>query len=148
MNTPQDTDVTGQIKNTPPKGDLDKPVAKRVQPGSAVLAKKSKKLKRHLDELDLPDRKQLRAVAVKYQVGKDKAPKIVATGKGAVAEKILHLAEEYKVPFFEDPSLTDMLAKLDLNTEVPPELYTLVAEVLAFVYQLDRLAKRRRGAAS
>ena len=62
-----------------------------------------------------------------------------------VAEKILHLAEAHKIPFFEDPSLTDLLAKLELNSDVPPEMYTLVAEVLAFVYQLDKMAKKRSG---
>jgi flagellar biosynthesis protein len=120
----------------------------KKKPVSPALVRKSKKLKRHLDELDLPERKNLKAVAVKYQVGKDRAPKIVATGKGAVAEKILNLAEEHRIPFFEDPSLTDLLAKLELNTDVPAELYTLVAEVLAFVYQLDKLAKKRSGRSS
>lgn len=116
----------------------------KKKPVSPALVRKSKKLKRHLDELDLPERKDLKAVAVRYQAGKDRAPKIVATGKGAIAEKILHLAEEHKIPFFEDPSLTDLLAKLDLNTDIPPEMYTLVAEVLAFVYQLDKLAKKKK----
>ena len=60
-----------------------------------------------------------------------------------VAQKILKVAEENKVPFFEDKSLTDLLAKLDLDVEVPPELFTLVAEVLAVVYQMDKMAKKR-----
>ncbi|NBV43085.1 FhlB domain-containing protein [bacterium] len=110
----------------------------------ALLNKKAKKLKRHLDELDLPERKNLQAVAVRYRPGKDKAPIIVATGKANVAEKILQLAEEHRIPFYEDSTLTDLLAKLNLNMEVPAELYTLVAEVLAFVYQLDKMAKNRR----
>ena len=117
----------------------------KKKPVSPALVRKSKKLKRHLDELDLPERQHIKAIAVKYQAGKDKAPKIVASGRGVVAEKILHLAEEHKIPFFEDPSLTDLLAKLELNSDVPPEMYTLVAEVLAFVYQLDKMAKKRSG---
>jgi flagellar biosynthesis protein len=112
----------------------------------SLINKKAKRLKRHLDELSLPERKDLRAVAVKYNVGKDKAPKIIATGRASVAEKILELAEENRIPFFEDETLTDLLSKLDLNTEIPAELYTLVAEVLAFVYQLDRMAKDKRKA--
>ncbi|NDC82538.1 hypothetical protein EB093_02600 [bacterium] len=111
----------------------------------SLLNKKARKLKRHLDELQLPEKKDLKAIAIKYQVGKDKAPKIVATGKATVAEKILELAEENRIPFFEDETLTDLLAKLDLNSEIPAELYTLVAEVLAFVYQLDKMAKSKRG---
>ena len=68
----------------------------------------------------------------------------MATGKGAVAEMILQVAEEHRVPFYEDPSLSELLSKLELDSEISPELYTLVAEVLAFVYQLDKLAKKRR----
>ena len=109
-----------------------------------LLNKKARKLKRHLDELQLPERKDLRAIAVKYQVGKDKAPKIVATGRASVAEKILELAEENRIPFYEDETLTELLSKLDLNTEIPGELYTLVAEVLAFVYQLDKMKKTKK----
>ena len=57
---------------------------------------------------------------------------------------ILDVAEEHKVPFYEDESLAQLLEKLELDSEIPPELYSLVAEVLAFVYQLDRLAKKRQ----
>lgn len=105
---------------------------------------KMKKIKRRISDLDLPELKKLKAVAVKYDAGKAKAPRIVAMGRGVVAEKILKVAEDHKVPFFEDQGLTELLAKLDVNVEIPPELYTLVAEVLAFVYQLDKTAKRRK----
>lgn len=107
------------------------------------LKQKEKKIKKNIQALSAQDRKKIRAIALKYEVGKSKAPKIVATGKGVVAQKILKVAEENKVPFFEDKSLTDLLAKLDLDVEVPPELFTLVAEVLAVVYQMDKMAKKR-----
>jgi flagellar biosynthesis protein len=113
------------------------------KPPQALINKKAKKLKRHLDELELPERKDLKAIAIKYEVGKDKAPRIIATGKASVAEKILELAEENRIPFFEDETLTELLSKLDLNSEIPAELYTLVAEVLAFVYQLDKMKKAK-----
>ena len=58
------------------------------------LTKKSKNLKRHMDELNLPERSKMRAIAIKYEVKKDRAPKIVAIGKGRIAEKILKVAEE------------------------------------------------------
>ena len=104
-----------------------------------------KNIKRYVDELALPnDKSKIQAVAVKYDVKKGRAPRIMATGKGAVAEMILQVAEEHRVPFYEDPSLSELLSKLELDSEISPELYTLVAEVLAFVYQLDRLAKKRR----
>ena len=110
------------------------------------MAKQKKKinLRRNIHELDIKDKKKLRAVAVKYDIEKGIAPKIVATGKGCIAEKILEVAEEYRIPFYEDQTLTDLLEKLDIDDEIPPELYTLVAEVLAFVYQLDKLAKKRQ----
>jgi flagellar biosynthesis protein len=108
------------------------------------LHNKSKNLKRHLDDLSLPERKKLKAVAIKYEANKDKAPQIIATGKGAIAERILSLADEHNIPFFEDKTLTDLLSNLDLDSQLPPELYTLVAEVLAFVYQLDKLAKKKK----
>ena len=90
-------------------------------------------------ELSFEDKKQVHAVALKYDVDKGKAPRIMATGKGSVAEMILQVAESNKVPFYEDDTLVDILSKLDLDTEIPPELFTLVAEILAFVYQLDKL---------
>ncbi len=106
---------------------------------------KSKKIKHRIEDLQLPvEKKKIQAIALKYDFKKSKAPRIVALGKGAMAEKILELAEEHKIPFYEDQSLTDLLAKLDIDTDIPPELYTLVAEVLAFVYQLDKLNKKRR----
>ena len=104
-----------------------------------------KNIKRYVDELALPnDKSKIQAVAVKYDVKKGRAPRIMATGKGAMAEMILQVAEEHRVPFYEDPSLSELLSKLELDSEISPELYTLVAEVLAFVYQLDKLAKKRR----
>lgn len=104
-----------------------------------------RKIRRSVENLDLPKNKQnLQAIALKYDVDKGKAPKIMATGKGSVAEMILQVAEENRVPFYEDPTLADLLSKLQLDTEIPKDLYTLVAEVLAFVYQLDKLAKKRK----
>jgi len=104
-----------------------------------------RRVKRSVDQLELPENKRnLQAIALKYDVQKGKAPKIMATGKGSVAEMILQVAEENKVPFYEDSTLADLLSKLQLDTEIPADLYTLVAEVLAFVYQLDKLAKKRQ----
>jgi flagellar biosynthesis protein len=104
-----------------------------------------RQIKKYIDELSLPENKaNLRAVAIKYDVKKDRAPKILASGKGGMAEEILRLAEENEVPFYEDKTLVDLLSKLRFDEEIPPQLYTLVAEVLAFVYQLEKLAKKRQ----
>jgi flagellar biosynthesis protein len=83
------------------------------------------------------------AIAMRYDVDRDKAPMILATGRGPIADEIVRVAEDNKIPLYEDPELAGLLAKLELDTEVPPELYVLVAEVLFFVYQLDRMAEKR-----
>ncbi len=81
------------------------------------------------------------AAAIKYDVNQNAAPKIVATGKGSIAEEIIRLAEENEVPLYQDPALAKLLSSLELETEIPPDLYTLVAEVLAFVYKLEQKKK-------
>ena len=83
------------------------------------------------------------AIALRYDVDRDKAPLIIATGRGPVADEILRIAEDNKIPLYEDPELAKLLSKLELDMEIPPELYTLVAEVLFFVYKLDRMAEKR-----
>jgi len=84
--------------------------------------------------------KQKKAVALKYNKGKDSAPKVVAKGKGYIAEKIIEAARENNVPLYEDKNLSQVLEALDLDTEIPPELYRAVAEVLAFIYKLNKMA--------
>lgn len=88
-----------------------------------------------------PERKT--AVALRYDIDRDKAPLIIASGRGPVADEILRIAEENKIPLYEDPELSKLLTKLELDTEIPAELYTLVAEVLFFVYKLDKMAEKR-----
>lgn len=84
------------------------------------------------------DNKRKQAIALKYQAGTMEAPKVVAKGKGYVAENMLKTAKEHHIPVQEDPSLVEVLGKLDLNQQIPPELYQVVAEILAFVYRLDK----------
>lgn len=82
-----------------------------------------------------------KAVALKYEPGERKAPVVVAKGKGHIADRILETAKDSGVPVQEDASLVEVLSKLDVDQEIPPELYTLVAEILSFVYQSDRKAR-------
>jgi len=89
-----------------------------------------------MDESDI--RKQRKAVAVKYEGGKDRAPQVVAKGRGSIAERIIEVAEAHGVPHYEDPNLVQALEALDMNAEIPPQLYRAVAEVLAFIYRLNR----------
>ena len=79
---------------------------------------------------------RLSAAALTYIPGFDKAPRVVASGEGKVAETILALAREYGVPIHEDPDLAYALAALDIGEDIPPELYVVVAEVLAYIYRL------------
>ena len=82
------------------------------------------------------------AVALRYQPTKDRAPKLVAKGRGYLADKILELAREHDIPVRQDRNLLQILSHLDLNEEIPPDVYKAVAEILAFIY---RLSDRRLG---
>ena len=79
-----------------------------------------------------------KAVALKYKRGQDNAPKVTAKGTGLVAEKIIDIARKQGIPVKDDPDLVEVLSRLDLDEEIPPELYVIVAELLAFVYRLNR----------
>ena len=81
------------------------------------------------------------AVALAYMPG-DAAPKILATGKGAIAEKIIETAKEADVPFYKDDKLADTLSKLEIGDMIPPELYEVVAEILVFVNDMDKIRSK------
>jgi flagellar biosynthesis protein len=84
-------------------------------------------------------KEQDKAVALKYERGKDSAPRVAAKGRGALAERILALAREHNIPVKHDKTLLDALYRLDLNEEIPEELYRVIAEILAFVYRMNRM---------
>ncbi len=81
--------------------------------------------------------KSPKAVALKYDDKKNKAPRVIAKGRGEIAEKIIEVAKAHNVPLYEDKNLVQLLEALELETEIPPELYRAVAEVLAFIYRLN-----------
>jgi flagellar biosynthesis protein len=81
--------------------------------------------------------KSPKAVALKYDDKKNKAPRVTAKGRGEIAEKIIEVAKAHNVPLYEDKNLIQLLETLELETEIPPELYRAVAEVLAFIYRLN-----------
>lgn len=83
-----------------------------------------------------------KAVALKYDPLQSEAPVVAAKGTGLLAERILELAREHDIPVQEDAALVEVLSKLDLDRQIPPELYTLVAEILSFIYRSDKLAER------
>ncbi len=81
-------------------------------------------------------KKQKKAAALSYDPERDRAPKVLAKGKGKIAEKIIEIAKEYGIPIVENENLVDSLVKLDLLDEIPQELYKAVAEILAFIYTM------------
>lgn len=84
------------------------------------------------------EQKPKQAIALSYDPDDD-APKVVATGKGALAEKIIEEAKQAKVPVHKDSKLADTLSRLEIGELIPPELYEVVAEILVFVDQMDRI---------
>jgi len=76
-------------------------------------------------------------VALRYDQTKEGAPKVIGKGQGLLAEKLLELAREYDIPIHEDRDLVEILARLDLNEEIPPATYVVVAEILAFIYRAN-----------
>ncbi len=81
--------------------------------------------------------KQNKAVALKYQPKLENAPRVIAKGKGKTAEKIIKIARKHNIYIHNDPDLIEILSQLDLNDEIPPDLYIVVAELLVFVYSLN-----------
>lgn len=88
----------------------------------------------------MSEKKHIRkeAVALSYHKQSVDAPKIVAKGKGQIAENIIAKAEKHGVPIQEDANLVELLGQLQLNDTIPEELYQAVAEVFAYIYRLDQ----------
>lgn len=78
-----------------------------------------------------------KAIAIVYDEQDSSAPKVVASGKGVVAEKIIQTAREAGIHIQEDANLVELLSKVPIGNEIPVELYQTVAEILAFVYRIN-----------
>ncbi|MDR1886165.1 MAG: EscU/YscU/HrcU family type III secretion system export apparatus switch protein [Synergistaceae bacterium] len=79
-----------------------------------------------------------KAAALKYEIGADRAPRVIAKGENLMAEKIIETAMEAEIPVVEDAALVSALLVLELGDEIPTELYQSVAKILAFLYNLDK----------
>jgi flagellar biosynthesis protein len=84
------------------------------------------------------------AVALEYSAG-DKAPKVVASGQGYIADKIIDVAKEADVPIHKDKKLARSLSVLDIGEYIPPELYAIVAEVLVYVDSMEKIQSKIQG---
>ena len=83
------------------------------------------------------------AAALKWDRERDDAPRLIAAGKGYLADKILALAEEASIPMMEEGTLTEILLTMEPGREIPPELFALAAEVYVFLMELDSKNKAK-----
>lgn len=89
------------------------------------------------------DKPKQHAIALSYHGQNIDAPKVVAKGSGFIAEKILATAKQHSVPVYKNKTLVSMLMAVELDQEIPPELFQAVAEVLAYIYRIDqRIGKK------
>ena len=86
--------------------------------------------------MNTPTQKPQKAVALKYDREKSNAPKVVASGKGEIANNIIKLAQEHDIFIKKDADLVELLSKIEVNKEIPPMLYKAVAEVFSFIYKI------------
>lgn len=86
------------------------------------------------------------AVALRYDKGREDAPRVVAKGRGFVAQQLLAVAKRHAVPVYQNQSVTQLLMAVELDREIPPDLYQVVANVLAYVYRLDGRTAEKAGA--
>ena len=91
---------------------------------------------------DIPVKK---SVALRYDPEQDRAPVLVAKGKGYIAERIIALANEHGIFVHQDPALVDLLMDVELADTIPPQLYQVVSRVLAMVYRANRELAKTRG---
>ena len=87
--------------------------------------------------MNKPNNDIKRAVAMAYR-SEDGAPRIVAKGSGVTAEAIISLAREHGVYVHKSEELVELLMQVDLDAEIPPELYQVVADILAWIYSMDQ----------
>jgi len=96
-------------------------------------------------EWEMKKKKTEKAVALRYDHFVDKTPVLIAKGQGSVAQRIRELAEEYGIPVEENRYLANYLMALDLYEEIPPMLYPVIAEILAFIYRMNYQYENRPG---
>lgn len=96
--------------------------------------------------MDQRPTKKRQAIALEYNPNED-APKVIASGQGALADRIIEKAKESNVPVHKDDKLADTLSRLEIGEMIPPELYEVVAEILVFVDAMDKIRQKELDAA-
>ena len=87
------------------------------------------------------EEKLKQAIALEYDPS-DEAPRVIASGRGVLAERIIERAKEAEVPVHRDDKLADTLSRLDIGEMIPPQLYEVVAEILVFVDAMDKIKRK------
>lgn len=80
------------------------------------------------------------AIALTYEPGRADAPRVVASGRGPIAEQIIAVAKAHGVTVREDPDLAEILAAVEVDSEIPLEAWSAVAEILSYIYRANRRA--------
>jgi len=88
-------------------------------------------------------KKRIRAAAIRYDGVHDVAPRVTAKGQGVIAENIIEMAKKNDIPIKNDPELVQILSKLDIDEQIPEDLYRAVAEILSFVYSVNSKLRER-----
>ncbi|AXH12488.1 EscU/YscU/HrcU family type III secretion system export apparatus switch protein [Halarcobacter bivalviorum] len=92
----------------------------------------------------MQEREIKKAVALDYEMEIDNAPKIVAKGKGEIANNIIKIAQDNDIPIKKDEDLVELLSAIDIDKEIPPSMYKAVSEIFAFIYDLTTLERKKR----
>lgn len=88
-------------------------------------------------EKDTRDSREKKAIALKYEMEKDEAPKVVAKGEGSMAEQIIKIAEEHGIEIRHDADLMEILSAIEVDDFIPLEAYSTVAEILRYIYKKE-----------
>jgi len=88
--------------------------------------------------------KNQKAVALGYEENQDHAPKVLASGKGLIAEKIIELAKENNIPLHRDADLVEVLSVLEINEYIPLEVYSVLAEIFTYIYEQEAKKKQNK----
>lgn len=81
--------------------------------------------------------KNKKASALKYNLKEDEAPKVVAQGERYMAKEIIRIAQKNNIPIKKDEDMVELLSQIEINQEIPPNMYKAVAEVFSFIYQIS-----------
>ena len=83
------------------------------------------------------DIKNKKASALRYRANEDNAPKVVAKGERYIAQEIIRIAKKNGIPIKKDEDMVELLSKIEINQEIPPNMYKAIAEVFSFIYQIS-----------